>query len=364
MKVPFNDLYRIHEPDKNAFEALFNDVLVNSNFIGGNLVENFEREWAEWLGVSESAAVANGTDALYLSLKACDIGFGDEVIVPAMTWVSSISTIVQVGAKPVIVDVEEGFYTLDPDAIEEAITDKTKAIIAVHLYGQACDMGKITKLCEKYDLFLIEDCAQSHGTYYSGSHVGSLGAYGTFSHYPGKSLGAFGDAGSVIAKKQEDLDIVRKLSKHGGLVKHQHDYFGVNSRLDPLHAGVLSIKLKRLSDWNIERIRIAGCYLQELSANPSIVLPRVRKDSIHSFHVYSIEVLSDREKLVNHLLSKGIQVLTHYPRHLGQIPIYAGFAKDELKNATNMTLRNISLPLFPGMREDEIEYVIDSIKTF
>jgi len=364
MKVPFNDLYRIHRPDKNAFQALFNEVLVKSDFIGGNLVATFEREWAEWLGVNNSAAVANGTDALYLALKAGDIGFGDEVIVPAMTWVSSISTIVQAGAKPVIVDIEEGYYTLDPNAIEEAITDKTKAVIAVHLYGQACDMSKIMKLCENYGLMLIEDCAQSHGTYYSGSHVGSLGDYGTFSHYPGKNLGAFGDAGTILAKKFEDLERVKKISRHGGLVKHQHELFGINSRLDPLHAGVLSIKLKRLNDWNDERRRIAEIYSEELAACEDLKVPRVRNDTVHSYHVYSIEVLKNKEELKNHLVTNGIQVLNHYPRHLGQIPIYAPFAKHTMQNALCMTERNISIPLFPGMMESEINYVVESIKSF
>jgi dTDP-4-amino-4,6-dideoxygalactose transaminase len=364
MKVPFNDLNRIHRLDKIYFKRLFDDIIDNSDFIGGELVEKFERDWAAWLGVDHCAAVANGTDALYLALKASGVGIGDEVIVPGMTWVSSISTIVQVGATPVIVDVEKDYYTIDPLEIEEAVSEKTKAVIAVHLYGQACDMSKITSLCNKYGLILIEDCAQSHGTFFLGAHVGVFGDYGTFSHYPGKNLGAFGDAGSIIARKFEDLERVKKTARHGGLLKHQHELFGVNSRLDPLHAGVLSIKLKRLEEWNEERRRIAEIYGKELTSNDDLELPRKREGTVHSYHVYSIGVVTNKEALTDYLIKRGIQVLNHYPRHLGQIPIYAPFAKNILPIATSMTERNISIPLFPGMLDSEINYVVESIKSF
>ena len=253
MNIPFVDLKSQYLSIKGEIDGAIQSVIEESAFVRGRYVSRFEEEYAQEFGVEHCISCASGTDALYITLKALGIGPGDEVITTALSWISTSQTISQTGARVVFVDIEEDYFTIDPSRIEEKITDRTRAIIPVHLYGQAADIGSIMSIAKKYQLMVIEDCAQAHFGEYKGRTVGTFGIAGTFSFFPGKNLGAYGDAGAIISRDEQFSTRARMFANHGSLVKHKHEIEGINSRLDGIQAAVLSVKLKRIHEWNNQR---------------------------------------------------------------------------------------------------------------
>jgi len=365
MQVPFVDLQVQYFSLKEEIDNAIKDVVENSLFIGGEKVRMFENNFAQKYGVKHCVSLANGTDAIYITLKMLGIGEGDEVITTAHSWISTSETITQTGATPVFVDVEKDFFTLDPMLIKNKITSKTKAIIPVHIYGQMCDMDAITAIAKKYDLYVIEDCAQSHFSEYKGKKAGLFGDAGTFSFYPGKNLGAYGDAGCVITNNDKLSKKIRMFANHGSIKKHDHLIEGVNSRLDGIQAAILNVKLKKIISWTRNRIVNASYYKNQLRDIPEILLPKVRSNSKHSFHLYVVRV-KDRDKLKEYLSKKGISTAIHYPKALPLLKAYdyLGYTKSEIPISSKNQNQILSLPIYPELSEDQMNYIASSIKDF
>lgn len=364
MTVPFLDLKKQYLSLKPELDAAWQNVVGESAFIKGKYVEDFENKFATELGVKHCIGVANGTDAIYIVLKMLGVGAGDEVITVANTWISTAETIVQAGATPAFVDIEKDLFCIDTKKIGEKITSHTKAIIVVHLYGQACDMDALQELCRKKNIYLLEDCAQSHFTKYKGKNVGTFGIASTFSFYPGKNLGAYGDAGAITTDDDELAKKFRMYANHGSLVKHQHEMPGINSRLDGLQAAILSAKLPHIHNWNKKRRDHAAYYKQLLSSVEQVVCPTERHNSEHTYHVYSIRA-KKRNELKQHLQQKGIETQIHYPAPLPFTKAfsYLGHTEKDFPIAAAYMHEILSLPLYPEMEKKEIEYVVDSIKS-
>src|SRR4051812_12746141 len=305
MQVPFVDLNAQYNSLKSEIDATILDVITTGAFIGGKYVTQFESDFSIYLGVKHTIGCANGTDSLEIIMKAMDIGPGDEVIVPVLSWFSTSESVSAVGATPVFVDIEKTFYTIDPHLIEKAITPRTKAIIPVHLYGQSADMPEIMKIAKKNNLKVIEDCAQSHGSEIENKKAGTWGDASSFSFYPGKNLGAYGDAGCICTDDEELAKVCRMISNHGQIKKHDHVIEGRNSRLDGLQAGILSVKLKYLKDWTDKRISHARTYDQLLSGS-NVQAPGTRPNTKHVYHLYVVAV-NNRAEVMNKLQKKGIQ---------------------------------------------------------
>jgi dTDP-4-amino-4,6-dideoxygalactose transaminase len=366
MKIKFVDLRRQYESIKSSIDKQIFNVIDQSAYIGGDYVKQFEREFEAAYGVKNCVSVANGTDSLYIILKMLGIGAGDEVITVANSWISSSETISQSGAKPVFVDIDPKYYTIDESKIEEKITKRTKAFIVVHLYGQVCDMDYILALSSKYGIPIIEDCAQSHFSEYRQSKVGTLGIAGSFSFYPGKNLGAYGDAGCIITNDNDLADKCRMYSNHGALRKHDHIIEGINSRMDGLQAAILLVKLKYINEWTERRIQIANLYTRLLgSLSKDLKVPEVRPDSKHTFHLYVIR-LKKRDELMDFLKSEGIETAIHYPRALPNLPCYNYLSVpiSDYIIASNNQREILSLPIYPELTDDEVFYVVSKIKTF
>ena len=365
MKVPFADLKAQYLNIKNEIDSAIATVIDEAAFIGGHHVKNFEQKFAELYGVKNVVACANGTDSLYVILKMLGIGFGDEVITPANSWISSSETVTQAGAKPVFVDVHPYYFSMDESLIESKITARTKALIAVHLQGQMCDMGKIKSICDKHDLYLIEDCAQSHFSEYKNNRAGLFGIAGSFSFYPGKNLGAYGDAGCIITNDSELANKCKMYARHGALVKHQHQMEGINSRMDGMQAAILSAKLPFIIEWTEKRIYNASLYDKYLAGIDEIILPLVRPDTKHTYHIYMIRA-QKRDELMEFLKSKGIETVLHYPSALPNLPAYKylGHNSSDFPVATQLEKEILSLPMYPEMTEDMISYVAGTIKSF
>ena len=365
MKVPFVDLKSQYFSLKEEIDSTIKDVIENSLFIGGEKVRIFEENFAKKYGVKHCVSVANGTDAIYITLKMLGIGKGDEVITSAHSWISTSETISQTGATPIFVDVEEDFFTLDPNLIKDKITSKTKAIIPVHLYGQMCDMEPILSIANEFGLYVIEDCAQSHFSEYKGIRAGLFGNAGTFSFYPGKNLGAYGDAGCIITNSDELAQKVRMYANHGALKKHKHLIEGVNSRLDGIQAAILNVKLEHIISWTNKRSFNASIYDNELKDITGISIPRVRKDTKHSFHLYVIRV-KERDKLKDFLSNKGISTAIHYPTALPLLPAYEylGYVSSDIPITTSNQSQILSLPMFPELTKEQIVYIASCIKDF
>lgn len=364
MKVPFVDLaaqYRAHKPE---FDGAFADVIARTAFIGGEPVRQFEREYAEAYGVKHCVSCANGTDAIYIVLKMLGIGPGDEVITTACSWISTSETVTQVGARPVFVDIDD-YFIIDTDLIERAITPRTKAIIPVHLYGQAAPLGPLEEMARRHGLHVIEDCAQAHFATWEGRRVGTVGTAGTFSFYPGKNLGAYGDAGALITEDDDLARRCRMYANHGALVKHEHEMEGINSRLDGLQAALLSRKLPHVDAWTRARQRIAALYDNLLADVPGVRTPKVRPGATHVYHLYVVRV-RDRDALRKHLADRGIEVAIHYPRPLPFLPAYAhlGYTLADFPRAATAQREILSLPIYPEMSDEMVEYVADSIREF
>lgn len=364
MKIPFVSFLPMERELNDDLRGAFDRVFTRSWYIEGVEDEAFEKAYAEYCGTQHCVGVGNGLDALMLSLKALGIGEGDEVIVPSNTYIATALAVTYVGAKPVFVEPKLSTFNIDPDRIEDAITEKTKAIMPVHLYGQACDMESIMAVAKKYDLKIIEDCAQAHGATYKGQKVGTFGDAAGFSFYPGKNLGALGDAGAVVTNSEEIATKVRALGNYGSDYKYHHIYKGNNSRLDEIQAAFLSAKLPHLERMNVERRRIADRYLDEIK-NPKVALPTVEKDMVPVWHIFGIRC-TERDALEKHLNDAGIGTNKHYPipMHLQECYKDLGYSKDDFPIAEEISSTELSIPMFYGMTDEEIGYVIDAINSF
>jgi len=364
IKIPFVDLKAQYLSIKPEIDEAIFSVINETSFIKGYYVDKFEKEYAEKYGVRHCIGVANGTDAIYIVLKMLGIGEGDEVITTSLSWISTSETISLTGAKPVFVDIDD-YYTIDASKIEEKITDRTKAIIPVHLYGQPCEMDEIMQIAEKYGLYVVEDCAQAHFAKYKGKYVGTFGIAGTFSFYPGKNLGAYGDAGAIITNDNDLALKCRMYANHGSLKKHEHQIEGINSRLDGLQAAILSVKLKYIEKWNQSRYEKAKLYSELLKDMVGVITPKVRDCVRHVFHIYAIQT-KGRDKLMVYLKEKGITTQIHYPRALPFLQAYKrlGYRGEDLPLAFSIPNELLSLPMYPELSESQIEYVVDKIKEF
>lgn len=364
MRIKFNNLYLQNKIFYGPYFKSLKKIFKNSNFIGGSEVSLFEKKFQKLFKSKYCVSVANGTDALIISLKCLNIKPGDEVILPAHTWVSTAGAVVAVGAIPVFVDTDE-YFTIDINKIEKKITNKTKAIIPVHLYGQSCDMKKILFIKKKYKLKIIEDCAQAHLTKYQNKIVGNFGDVGTFSFFPGKNMGALGDAGAIICNNKNLYNRIKKYKNHGSLKKNHHETFGINSRLDNIQASILNKKIMKLEHFNKRRNQISKIYLNLLGANKHVELPSSRENCYHSYHQFVIKVKKNRAKLINFLSKKKIETGIHYPKMLINLKPYKKFKKKkEFSNCLEYEDKIISLPMHPFLSKKEIKYICDTINYF
>ncbi len=364
MNIPFVDLKAQYVTIKNEIDEAIQSVINETAFIKGKYVDLFEREFAEKYDVKHCIGVANGTDAIYISLKALGVGKGDEVITVANSWISTSEAISQTGAKPVFVDIDPDYYAIDHQLIEEKITKNTKAILPVHLFGQPAEIVKIKVLCDKYNLHLLEDCAQAHFAEYNGQKVGTFGVAGTFSFFPGKNLGAYGDAGAIISNDDEFAEKARMYANHGALVKHQHKIEGINSRLDGMQAAILSVKLKHLSGWTDKRIKNATLYSELLSKIDGIETPKINENVKHVFHLYVIRT-DKRDGLQKSLSENGISSAIHYPAPLPFLPAYKYLDHkfSDFPIADDYKDKILSIPMFPELTSEMMVYVTESINS-
>jgi dTDP-4-amino-4,6-dideoxygalactose transaminase len=364
MKIPFVDLRAQYQSLKPEVDAAIAAVIEETSFIGGRFVAEFEQAFARDYGVKHCVPVANGTDAIYIALKMLGIGQGDEVITTAHSWISTSEAVSQTGARPVFVDVDE-YFTIDVELLEAAITPRTRVILPVHLYGQAANMGEVMALAAKHRLLVIEDCAQAHYAQWQEQRVGTFGNVATFSFYPGKNLGAYGDAGAIVTNDDELARRMRMYANHGALQKHQHVMEGVNSRLDGIQAAVLSAKLPYVHDWTRARRAVASWYDELLGDLDGIETPRVRPGATHVYHLYVIKT-KDRDALKARLAAEGVDTAIHYPAALPALEPYrtvndaARVAPQAVANST----RILSLPMYPELTRAEVEYVAAAIARF
>ena len=361
MNVPFVDLHRQYLRYKEQLDAAIAQVIEKTAFINGPYARAFEGSFANWLGADYVVGCANGTDALEIMLDALGVGPGDEVLVPAMTWISTAEAVGTRGAKPVFIDVDDS-ATMDADLIEEAITNRTKGIIPVHLYGCPADMPRIMSIAEQHGLFVLEDCAQAHGATIDGKKVGTWGHAATFSFYPGKNLGAYGDAGGMATNDAKLAEQARIIANHGQPKKHTHLIEGRNSRLDGLQAAVLSVKLQYLDTWSEERQAHAAAYDAALAGSGMTLTSRpANRSSVHHLYVVQHE---DRDGLAQHLSEEGIQTAVHYPNALPTMPCYSKWnasAAQTHPRALALGQRALSIPMFPELTVEERQHVIDTL---
>lgn len=359
--IEFLNLKRVNAPHEAAIQNAIQRVLASGWYILGEETEAFESEFAAYCGVSHCVGVANGLDALHLILRAYDIGEGDEVIVPSNTFIATWLAVSQSGAKPIPVEPDLTTYNLNPILLEDAISPRTRAIIAVHLYGQPADMDAINDIASRHGLLVIEDAAQAHGAIYKGRRTGCLGHAAGFSFYPGKNLGALGDGGAVTTNDENLAGILRKLRNYGSSVKYQHDIAGFNSRLDEIQAAILRIKLRYLDRENNNRRMVATQYLENL-ADSGITLPLVCLDSNPVWHLFVVRT-QHREKLQKHLLNKQIGSMVHYPKACHLQAAYAGANWPALPIAEHLQAEVLSLPMSPYMSAKDVETVAAAVKS-
>lgn len=363
-KIPMNDFKLQYHSIKEELKEIIDQVLESGYFILGDMVESFEREFAEYCGATYGVGVNSGLDALRLALVVLGIGPGDEVITVANSAVATALAITHTGAKPVFVDVDKSTYNIDLHKIEEKVTRKTKAILPVHLFGNPADMESINEIAENHDLWVVEDACQSHGAEYKGKKTGTLGDVGCFSFYPTKNLGAYGDGGMVLTNDKEICERIKMLRNYGQTTRYKSVFIGFNSRLDEMQAAILRVKLRHLNRWNDARRRNAKAY-NELLLGTDVMCPVERENVLHVYHLYVIQSRK-RNQLQNFLASKGITTLIHYP-----IPIHLQDAYKELKISAGtlpvteeLAKKILSLPIYPEMTRAQIQYVADSIRDF
>lgn len=363
MKIMPNRMDRGFQRYQQELESKALEVLRSGWYVLGKEVEQFEKEFAAYIGGSECVGLASGLDALWLAFRVLGIGEGDEVIVQGNTYIASVMGITINGATPVFIE-PDSYYNLDTRRIEEKITSKTKAILVVHLYGQAANMKEIMRIAEKYHLKVVEDCAQSHGACFEGKKTGTFGEVGCFSFYPSKNLGAFGDGGAVVVKEKELAQKFRMYRNYGSEKRYYNKVVGTNSRLDEIQAGLLRVRLSHLEELNQERERICKRYQTELK-NPFIKLPEVRKGATHVWHQFVVRV-KNREDLIHYLEQKEIGTIIHYPipPHLSEAYAYLHTDRKQLLLTEQYAKEVLSLPLYNGMTKEEQDYVIDTINQF
>jgi len=362
MKIPLVDLKAQYASIKPEVDAAVQRVLDETDFIGGSAVTEFEKSFAAYCGTRSAVGLANGTDALQLSLLALGVGKGDEVITAINTFIATSEAISATGARPVFIDNDPQTYTIDVRKIEEKITPRTKAIIPIHLYGQPAAMDAINEIAARHNLVVIEDAAQAHGASFKGKTVGTLGRLACFSFYPGKNLGAYGDAGAVATNDEALANKVRMLANHGRLKKYEHEIEGYNSRLDTLQAAVLSVKLRHLRAWTEKRRQNASTYSQLLARAANIVTPVVHPDATHVFHLYVVRV-QHREQVQHALKEAGIATGIHYPipLHLQPAYKYLGLPTGSFPVAERFASEIMSLPMYPELSPDQIAFICDTL---
>jgi dTDP-4-amino-4,6-dideoxygalactose transaminase len=365
MNIPFLNFKATHDPIEYELKAAFNRVYESQWFIMGKEVDQFEQAYAHFNQTAHCIAVSNGLDALHLSLKALGIGVGDEVIVPSNTFIATLLAVSYVGATPVLVEPCMKTYNLDPANIEKAITSKTRAIMPVHLYGQACQMDAIMEIAQRHKLFVIEDNAQSQGATFRGRITGSFGHLNGTSFYPGKNLGALGDAGAVTTADPLLAEKVKTLSNYGTKVKYVNEEIGFNMRMDEIQAAFLRVKLSCLNQWIQQRQQIAQWYNERLAGIEGCTLPEVHPDATHTYHLYVIRV-EQRDALQQHLNENGIGTLIHYPipPHLQKAYQSLGFKSGDFSIAETIANTCLSLPIWPGMTESQVDQVAEQIQLF
>jgi len=364
-EIPFFSLAQAHGVIRAEVTAFLSECYDSNWYVLGQRLRQFEVAYAQWNHVRHCIGVGNGFDALVIALTALGIGPGDEVIVPSNTYIASWLAVTRCGATPVPVEPRPDTWNLAPEGIEPAITSYTKAIMPVHLYGQACEMGAIMQIAERSGLLVVEDNAQAHGAAYNGQLTGSFGTINATSFYPTKNLGALGDAGAVTTQDDQLADFCRTFGNYGSRQKYQNELSGINSRLDDIQAGVLSIKLLYLERWNEARLLLAQRYLFHLKGIPGIQLPAVATDCTHVWHLFVI-LVAQRDALQQHLLAHGIQTMAHYPipPHLQGAYRAAGFRASQFPIAEQIARTCLSLPLYPGMNEDAVDVVCEEIRAF
>jgi dTDP-4-amino-4,6-dideoxygalactose transaminase len=363
MKIPFVDLHAQYLTIKQEIDRAIAEVIAESAYIRGPHVDAFEEAWARALGVKHCVSCANGTDAIYIALRGLGLRPGDEVITSAHSWISTSETITQAGGRVVFCDTDEETFTIDPADIERKVTPATVGIIPVHLYGQPADMGAIMAIARKHNLWVIEDCAQAHLAKYNGQVVGTFGNVATFSFYPGKNLGAYGDAGCVVTNDDRLADWMTTFARHGG--KGEHVMEGINSRMDGFQGAVLNVKLPHLSAWTKARQRVAAKYDQLLEGVGDIGKPEVAAGYEHVYHLYVIRT-GKRDALRKHLTDAGIATVLNYPKALPFYPAYAdlGHTPEDFPVAYANQSRILSVPMYPEMTEEMIGCVVERIGSF
>lgn len=365
MKIPLIDLEAQYATLRPEVDERVAEVLATASFIGGPEVTAFTEAFAAYAGHPYAVGCGNGTDALELLLDAWEIGRGDEVIVPAMSWISSSEVVATRGAKPVFVDIDPLTYCIDPGLVEAAVTPRSRAIIAVHLYGHPAELTALREIADRHGLYLIEDSAQAHGARWEGRHIGTVGDAATYSFFPSKSLGAYGDAGLVGCASGELCTRVRALANHGMPGRrHYHTYHGRNSRLDALQAAVLNVKLPRLTGWIAAKNQLADGYRERL-AGTDLVLPQTMGPAYHGYHLFVVRTPA-RDALADHLERAGIATTVHYPTALPLHACYAGegYRAEDYPVAVELSQTALSLPMFAELTEQQLDYICEQIRSF
>ncbi len=365
MNIPLVDLRKQYDFLQKKIDKKLDEIFRSASFIKGPILESFENEFASFLKTKYCITVASGTDALYLSLLSLGIGKGDEVILPANTFIATAYAILYVGAKPIFVDVDPNSLNINSDLIEKNITKRTKAIIPVHLYGQPSNMDRIMKISKKYKLFVVEDVCQAHGAAYKGKKVGTFGTLAAYSFYPSKNLGAYGDGGAITTNSSKLVKIIKSLREYGSTSKYTYSRIGINSRLDALQAAILRFKLRYLETWNKRKLNLATYYNNKLKVLSSITTPFIDEDSVPAYHLYVIRT-PKRTQLIKYLSSRGIQTGIHYPTplHMQKSLLSLGYKKGDFPVTETMASKILSLPIYPELTHKEQDYIVESIKSF
>lgn len=367
MRVPFQNLYLQYLSIQKDIDSAINNVLSSTAFVRGPHVEEFENKFSEMFDTNYCISCGNGTDALFIAIKSLGVKPGDEILVPAHSWISTSEVVTLAGCKVVFVDTEKDTFNISLDDIKNKISDKTVGIIPVHLFGQAAKIDQIIKLAQQHNLWVVEDCAQAHLAERGGKKVGTYGDFGTFSFYPGKNLGAMGDAGCLITDNEELAIKSQMFARHGGLQKGDHKIEGLNSRLDGIQAAILNVKLEFIKSWTDKRIQIANRYSDKLKNIPHLKIPYKDKLSSHVYHLYVISLLDgSRDELRKYLDENGVQTIINYPVSLPYLDCYKylNHKKEEFPNAYANHSQILSLPIFPEITEMQQDYVIEKIQNF
>lgn len=362
------DLKKQYLALEKDIDKAIKEVLIATNFVGGEQILKLEKDIAEYCGVSTGVALNSGTDALYLALRACDIQPSDEIITTPFTFIATTETIGAIGANPVFIDIDPKTYNIDVSKIEEKITSKTKAIMPVHLFGQSVQMDKVMEIAKKHNLFVIEDCAQSIGSSFNGQKTGSIGDMGCFSFFPSKNLGAYGDGGMLISKNQELAEKARVIRQHGSKIKYYHEELGVNSRLDTIQAAILGVKFPYLGEWTESRRKVASGYSQKLAElKEHLTTPFDIPESYSVYHQYTIRVHNGkRNDLQNYLKDNEIQTMIYYPvpLHMQKVHANLGYKQGDFPHSEKAAQEVLSLPMFPELTSEQQDFIVEKIYSF